>query len=249
MMTKKVAFITGAGRGIGREIARTLASRGMDIIVTDVNIDNANETVSIVEKEGGKAVAVYCDVTKLESVQEAVGASLAHFEKIDVLVNNAGWDKVEPFLKSEPSTWKLIMDINMMGQIHTCKEILPVMIKNGYGKVINIASDSGRVGSSGEAVYSAAKGGVIAFTKTMAREMARHKINVNCISPGPSNTPLFEEIGSYNEGIAAALEKAIPFRRLAQPSDIANGVAFLASEEADYVTGQTLSVNGGLAMV
>ena len=249
MMTKKVAFITGAGRGIGREIARTLASRGMDIIVTDVNIDNANETVSIVEKEGGKAVAVYCDVTKLESVQEAVGASLAHFEKIDVLVNNAGWDKVEPFLKSEPSTWKLIMDINLMGQIHTCKEILPVMIKNGSGKVINIASDSGRVGSSGEAVYSAAKGGVIAFTKTMAREMARHKINVNCISPGPSNTPLFEEIGSYNEGIAAALEKAIPFRRLAQPSDIANGVAFLASEEADYVTGQTLSVNGGLAMV
>ena len=249
MMTKKVAFITGAGRGIGREIARTLASRGMDIIVTDVNIDNANETVSIVEKEGGKAVAVYCDVTKLESVQEAVGASLAHFEKIDVLVNNAGWDKVEPFLKSEPSTWKMIMDINMMGQIHTCKEILPVMIKNGSGKVINIASDSGRVGSSGEAVYSAAKGGVIAFTKTMAREMARHKINVNCISPGPSNTPLFEEIGSYNEGIAAALEKAIPFRRLAQPSDIANGVAFLASEEADYVTGQTLSVNGGLAMV
>ena len=178
-----------------------------------------------------------------------MGASLAHFEKIDVLVNNAGWDKVEPFLKSEPSTWKLIVDINMMGQIHTCKEILPVMIKNGSGKVINIASDSGRVGSSGEAVYSAAKGGVIAFTKTMAREMARHKINVNCISPGPSNTPLFEEIGSYNEGIAAALEKAIPFRRLAQPSDIANGVAFLASEEADYVTGQTLSVNGGLAMV
>ena len=250
MMTKKVAFITGAGRGIGREIARTLASRGMDIIVTDVNIDNANETVSIVEKEGGKAVAVYCDVTKLESVQEAVGQpQLAHFGKIDVLVNNAGWDKVEPFLKSEPSTWELIMNINMMGQIHTCKEILPVMIENGYGKVINIASDSGRVGSSGEAVYSAAKGGVIAFTKTMAREMARHKINVNCISPGPSDTPLFEEIGSYNEGIAAALEKAIPFRRLAQPSDIANGVAFFASDEAEYVTGQTLSVNGGLAMV
>ena len=248
-MTKRVAFITGAGRGIGREIARTLASKGMDIIVTDVNLDNANETVSILEQEGGKAVAVYCDVTKLESVQEAVATSVSHFGKIDVLVNNAGWDKVEPFLKSEPRTWELIMNINLMGQIHTCKEILPVMIQNGYGKVVNIASDSGRVGSSGEAVYSAAKGGVIAFTKTMAREMARHKININCISPGPSNTPLFQEIGSYNEGIAAALEKAIPFRRLAQPSDIANSVAFLVSDEAEYVTGQTLSVNGGLAMV
>lgn len=248
-MTKKVAFITGAGRGIGREIAKTLASRGMDIVVTDVNIDNANETVSIVEKLGGKAAAVYCDVTTLESVQEAVGAAVAHFGKIDVLVNNAGWDKVEPFLKSEPDTWERIININLMGQIHTCKEILPIMIENGYGKVINIASDSGRVGSSGESVYSAAKGGVIAFTKTMAREMARHKINVNCVSPGPSDTPLFEEIGSYNEGIATALVKAIPFRRLAQPTDIANGVAFFASEEADYVTGQTLSVNGGLAMV
>lgn len=248
-MTRRVAFITGAGRGIGREIARTLASRGMKIIVTDINLDNANETVSILKEAGGEAVAVFCDVTKLESVQEAVATSLTHYEKIDVLVNNAGWDKVEPFLKSEPSTWKLIVDINLMGQIHTCKEILPLMIQNGYGKVVNIASDSGRVGSSGEAVYSAAKGGVIAFTKTMAREMARHKLNVNCISPGPSNTPLFEEIGSYNQGIATALEKAIPFRRLAQPSDIANAVAFLASDDAEYVTGQTLSVNGGLAMV
>lgn len=246
---QKTAFITGAGRGIGREIAKTLASQSINIIVTDVNLDNAAETVSIIKKEGGEAVAVYCDVTKLESVQEAVAESLTHYENIDVLVNNAGWDKVEPFLKSEPRTWKAIMDINLMGQIHTCKEILPLMIKNGYGKVVNIASDSGRVGSSGEAVYSAAKGGVIAFTKTIAREMARYKLNINCVSPGPSNTPLFQEIGSYNEGIATALEKAIPFRRLAQPGDIATAVAFLVSEKAEYITGQTLSVNGGLAMV
>lgn len=246
---QKTAFITGAGRGIGREIAKTLASQSINIIVTDVNLDNAAETVSIIKKEGGEAVAVYCDVTKLESVQEAVAESRTHHENIDVLVNNAGWDKVEPFLKSEPRTWKAIMDINLMGQIHTCKEILPLMIKNGYGKVVNIASDSGRVGSSGEAVYSAAKGGVIAFTKTIAREMARYKLNINCVSPGPSNTPLFQEIGSYNEGIATALEKAIPFRRLAQPGDIATAVAFLVSEKAEYITGQTLSVNGGLAMV
>jgi len=247
-MVQRVAFVTGAGRGIGREIARTLASKSMKVIVSDVNRENAEETVSIVQNEGGEAVAIYCDVTNLESVKEAVAASLTHFETIDVLVNNAGWDKIEPFLKSEPSTWKTIIDINMMGQIHTCKEVLPVMIKNGYGKVINIASDSGRVGSSGEAVYSAAKGGVIAFTKTLAREMARHKLNINCIAPGPADTPLFQEIGLQNEGIAAALEKAIPFRRLAQPSDIANAVAYFASDEAGYVTGQTLSVNGGLTM-
>ncbi|NMD68861.1 3-oxoacyl-ACP reductase FabG [Bacillus sp. DNRA2] len=248
-MTQRVAFVTGAGRGIGREIARKLASKSMKIVVTDVNINNAQETVSILEESGAEAVAVYCDVTKLESVHEAVATAIRQFGKIDILVNNAGWDKIEPFLKSEPSTWKTIVDINLMGQIHTCKEVLPHMIDNGYGKVINIASDSGRVGSSGEAVYSAAKGGVIAFTKTLAREMARHKLNINCISPGPADTPLFQEIGSYNEGIAAALEKAIPFRRLAQPSDIANAVAFLASDEAEYITGQTLSVNGGLAMV
>lgn len=247
-MSQRVAFITGAGRGIGREIAKTLASKSNKIIVTDINIENAQETVSMLESQGAEALAVYCDVTKLESVQEAVKTSLDRFGRIDILVNNAGWDKIEPFLKSEPSTWKTIIDINLMGQIHTCKEILPIMIENGYGKVVNIASDSGRVGSSGEGVYSAAKGGVIALTKTIAREMARYKLNVNCISPGPSNTPLIQEIGSYNEGIVSALEKAIPFRRLAEPSDLANAVAFFTSDEAEYITGQTLSVNGGLAM-
>lgn len=248
-MSKQVAFITGAGRGIGREIARKLSSRGMRIVVTDKNLENAEKTVSLIREEGGEAIAVYCDVTSLENVEKAVEQAVAEYGKIDVLVNNAGWDKIEPFLQSTPSTWKTIIDINLMGQVHTCKAILPIMIENGYGKVINIASDSGRVGSSGEAVYSAAKGGVIAFTKTLAREMARYRLNVNCIAPGPSDTPLFQEIGSYNQGIAAALERAIPFRRLAKPEDIAGAVAFLASADADYITGQTLSVNGGLTMV
>lgn len=247
-MSQHVAFITGAGRGIGREIARKLSSNSMKVVVSDVNLANAEETVSFIREAGGEAIAVYCDVTKLESVQKAIESVVQQYGRIDVLVNNAGWDKIEPFLKSQPETWKTIMDINLMGQIHTCKVILPLMIENGSGKVINIASDSGRVGSSGEAVYSAAKGGVISFTKTLAREMARYKLNVNCIAPGPADTPLFEEIGSYNEGITAALEKAIPFRRLAQPSDIAAAVAFFASEEANYITGQTLSVNGGLTM-
>ncbi|MDM5358577.1 SDR family NAD(P)-dependent oxidoreductase [Peribacillus sp. ACCC06369] len=248
-MNKRMAFITGAGSGIGREIAKKLASRNFNIIVADINLKNAEETVSIIEKSGFEARAVHCDVTKLESVKKAVEESVNHYQRIDILVNNAGWDKVEPFLKSDPSTWKRIIDINLLGQIHTCKEILPLMIENGYGKVVNIASDAARVGSSGEAVYSAAKGGVIAFTKTIAREMARHKLNINCVAPGPADTPLFQEIGSYNVGIASALEKAIPFRRLAQPEDIASAVAYFVSEDAGYITGQTLSVNGGLTMV
>ncbi|TDL91924.1 SDR family oxidoreductase [Vibrio vulnificus] len=249
MMTKRMAFITGAGSGIGREIAKKLASRNFNVIVADINLKNAEDTVSLIEKSGFEARAVHCDVTKLESVKKAVEESVSHYHRIDILVNNAGWDKVEPFLKSDPSTWNRIIDINLLGQIHTCKEILPLMIENGYGKVVNIASDAARVGSSGEAVYSAAKGGVIAFTKTIAREMARHKLNINCIAPGPADTPLFQEIGSYNEGIASALEKAIPFRRLAQPEDIASAVAYFVSEDAGYITGQTLSVNGGLTMV
>ena len=247
-MTKRVAFITGAGSGIGREIAKKLASRSMRVIVADINNQNAEETVALIEQEGHDAKSVYCDVTNLESVKKAVEESVDHYKKIDVLVNNAGWDKVEPFLKSDPSTWKRLIDINLLGQVHTCKEILPLMIENNYGKVVNIASDAARVGSSGEAVYSAAKGGVIAFTKTIAREMARYKLNINCIAPGPADTPLFQEIGSYNEGITGALVKAIPFRRLAQPEDIAGAVAYFVSDEAGYVTGQTLSVNGGLTM-
>ncbi|WP_066066761.1 SDR family NAD(P)-dependent oxidoreductase [Neobacillus soli] len=248
-MVQHVAFVTGAGSGIGREIARLLASRSLKIIVADINMAGAEETVSIIKENNGEAAAVYCDVTNLESVKSAVQDSLNYYQQIDVLVNNAGWDKVEPFLKSEPDTWKRIIDINLMGQIHTCKAILPLMIESGYGKVVNIASDAARVGSSGEAVYSAAKGGVVALTKTLAREMARHKININCVAPGPSNTPLFQEIGSYNEGLAGALEKAIPFRRLAQPEDIAGAVAYFVSDEAGYVTGQTLSVSGGLTML
>lgn len=245
-MGETIAFITGAGRGIGREIAKTLSLKAVKVVVTDIDQDAAKETVRLLETE---AIAVRCDVTNLKDVSRATNEAIEAFGQIDVLINNAGWDKIEPFLDSEPNTWEKVIAINLLGQIHTCKTVLPQMIEQGHGgKVINLASDSARVGSSGEAVYSAAKGGVVSFTKTLAREMARHKINVNCIAPGPSNTPLLQEISTYNEGIVKALEKAIPFRRLAEAEDIANAVAFFASKEADYITGQTLSVNGGLTM-
>ncbi|WAH36301.1 SDR family NAD(P)-dependent oxidoreductase [Alicyclobacillus dauci] len=249
MSEHPIAFVTGAGSGIGRAISCLLAARGMTVVVADINIEGAHETVQLIKQVGADALAVECDVTSLQDVSRAVERVVSYYECIDVLVNNAGWDKVEPFLQSEPETWDKVIKINLMGQIHTCKAILPIMINQGNGRVVNIASDAGRVGSSGEAVYSAAKGGVIAFTKTLAREMARHRISINCVAPGPTQTPLFQDIGTYNQGIAAALEKAIPLRRLAQPEDIAGAVAYFASDEANYVTGQVLSVNGGLNMV
>ncbi|MBE3555861.1 MAG: glucose 1-dehydrogenase [Firmicutes bacterium] len=246
----KVSLITGAGRGIGRGIAEKFAVEGARVVVADIDETaakkSAEELTSAYQVE---TLGLFCDVTSQESVNQTVEQVKQRFGRIDVLVNNAGWDKVEPFLESEERTWDRVIQINLYGLLHTCKAVLPEMIAQGNGTVINIGSDAGRVGSSGEAVYSATKGGVIAFTKTLAREMARHQINVNCVCPGPADTPLFSEISSYNSKIADALKRSIPFRRLAKPQDIANAVAFLASDEASYITGQTLSVSGGLTMV
>jgi 2-hydroxycyclohexanecarboxyl-CoA dehydrogenase len=241
----KVTIVTGAGRGIGRGIVEKLAAEGAKVVVSDVDEESARETAGAI---GGGAVGLRADVTSKESVEAMVREVVDRFGRVDVLVNNAGWDKVEPFLKSNESDWERVIAINLYGTLHCCKAVLPVMVEQEYGKVVNIGSDAGRVGSSGEAVYSAAKGGIISFTKTLAREMARYKINVNCICPGPADTPLFAEIGEENPKLKEALQKAIPFRRLALPQDLANAVAFLASDEAEYITGQTLSVSGGLTM-
>jgi len=241
----KVTIVTGAGRGIGRGIVEKLAAEGAKVVVSDVDEESARETAGAI---GGGAVGLRADVTSKESGEATVEEVVDRSGRVDVLVNNAGWDKVEPFLKSNESDWERVIAINLYGTLHCCKAVLPVMVEQEYGKVVNIGSDAGRVGSSGEAVYSAAKGGIIAFTKTLAREMARYKINVNCICPGPADTPLFAEIGEENPKLKEALQKAIPFRRLALPQDLANAVAFLASDEAEYITGQTLSVSGGLTM-
>jgi len=245
----KVCIVTGGGRGIGEAICKKLAREGAKVVVADLLLDHAQATAGAIQQDGGTAMAIKVDVTILEEVERMVQQTKQTFGRIDVLVNNAGWDKVEPFLDSTEETWDKVLAINLKGVFYTCKTVLPIMIEQAYGKVINIGSDAGRVGSSGEAVYAAAKGGVIAFSKTLAREMARHKINVNVVCPGPADTPLFQEISSYNPKIAGALERAIPLRRLAQPEDIAHAVCYFASDEAAYVTGQTLSVSGGLTMV
>lgn len=241
-LTDKIAIVTGGGQGIGRAIAEKLAAEGATVVVTDLVGQNASQTADGLPG----AVAIGVDVTDRQAVQAMADQVVQLFGRIDVLVNNAGWDKASPFVDSEPGDWDRAIAVNLYGVLHTCKAVLPIMAAQGSGAVVNLGSDAGRVGSSGEAVYSAAKGGVIAFTKSLAREMARHQVRVNCVSPGPTDTALFASFAGPK--LREALTKAIPFRRLGQPADVANVVAFLASDEASFVTGQTVSVSGGLTM-
>jgi 2-hydroxycyclohexanecarboxyl-CoA dehydrogenase len=240
-----IAIVTGGGQGIGRGIAEKLAAEGATVVVTDLNETTARQTAAGL---GRAAIALPADVTSKASVRAMVAHVQEQLGRIDVLVNNAGWDKAGPFLDSDEADWDRVIAINLYGVLTTSKAVLRVMAEQGSGAVVNLGSDAGRVGSSGEAVYSAAKGGVIAFTKAAAREMARYQVNVNCVCPGPTDTPLFASIGGDNPKLREALIKAIPFRRLADPRDLANAVAFLASDEASYITGQTVSVSGGLTM-
>lgn len=241
----RIAIVTGAGRGIGRGIAEKLATEGATVVVTDVDETTVRKTAGAI---GSGAIGMHADVTSRDSVDAMVGRVRERFGRIDVLINNAGWDKVGPFVDSDPADWDRVIQINLYGVLNTSKAVLPVMAEQGHGSVVNVASDAGRVGSSGEAVYSAAKGGVISFTRTTAREMARHQVNANCVCPGPTDTALFASVVEDNPKLRDALVRAIPLRRLAQPADLANAVAFLASDEAAYITGQTLSVSGGLSM-
>jgi 2-hydroxycyclohexanecarboxyl-CoA dehydrogenase len=249
-LKEKVAVITGAGGGIGRAIALKLGSLGARVVATDIQLKGARETVLLLEKGGARGLALGTDITDRAQVQGMVQAALNSFGQLDILVNNAGWDIIEPFVKNHPEFWEKIIAINLKGPIFCTRAVLEPMIERRYGKIVNISSDAGRVGSSGEAVYSACKGGIIAFTKTIAREMARYQINVNCVCPGPTDTPLLAELtkGETGKKIIEAMTQAVPFRRLAKPEDIAGAVAFLASDEAGFITGQTLSVSGGLTM-
>jgi 2-hydroxycyclohexanecarboxyl-CoA dehydrogenase len=241
-----VALVTGAGRGIGKAIATRLAAEGARVVIADVDGMTANATAGEI---GRGAVAVKMDVTDPASVRDGIAEAVRVAGPIDVLVNNAGWDKVEPFVKSQEETWDRVIAINLKGPIRCARAVLDGMIERKAGKIISISSDAGRVGSTGEAVYSAAKAGVIGFSKTLARETARYGINVNVVCPGPTNTPLLNEIAGGNDKLIESLRRAIPMGRTGEPDDIAGAVAFLASDDAGFITGQTLSVSGGLSMM
>jgi len=249
MLTGKVAVVTGGGRGIGRSCCLVLAEQEADVVILDRDIETAAAVKEEVEELGRKAKAYNVDVTDLAAVAEAVETIIKDFGKIDVWVNNAGWDKVQPFLKSEVKTWDRIININLRGTINCCHTVLTHMLERKGGTIINIGSDAGRAGSEGEAVYSATKGGVIAFTKTLALEFAKSNINVNCLCPGVTNTPLLQQLKTVDLPAYEALERATPMGRLTKPEEIAYTVAFLASDEACFITGQTISVNGGFTMM
>lgn len=242
----KLALITGGASGIGKAICETMAAAGAEVVVTDINGAAGEAVASAIGKAGGKAHFLPLDVTDDATIAAATAALQITPGRLDILVSAAGWDIIQPFLENTPEYWARIVALNFMGPVKVTRALLPLMINGGGGKIVTVASDAGRVGSLGETVYAGAKGGVIAFTKSLARELVRYGINVNCVCPGPTDTPLF---ASQPEKMREALVRAIPMRRLAKPSEIADAVVFFASERASYITGQVLSVNGGLTMV
>jgi 2-hydroxycyclohexanecarboxyl-CoA dehydrogenase len=247
----KTVVVTGGGGGIGGATCRRFGKEGARVAVFDLNLEAAEVVAASVRADGGTAEAFLCDITDRTSVEAAVAASESKLGPIDVLVNNAGWDVFKPFTKTEPAQWEKLIAINLTGALHMHHAVLPGMVARKKGRIVNIASDAARVGSSGEAVYAACKGGLVSFSKTIAREHARHGINVNVVCPGPTDTALFAE---YKEGAAnpeklmEAFTRSIPLGRIGQPDDLPGAVLFFASDDAAFVTGQVLSVSGGLTM-
>ncbi len=250
-ITGKNVLITGAASGIGRATAVRFAEEGANVGILDLDLEGARGTVSQIEALGGRGWAEQADISDYANVKSAVAALEKAMGTLDILVNNAGWDKAAPFLQTEPELWQKIVAINLMGPVNLHHVVVSGMVERGGGKVVNVASDAGRVGSSGEAVYAACKGGVISFGKTLARELARSNVQINTVCPGPTDTPLFASFkpdGEAGDKLVAGLQRAIPMRRLGQPEDYPGMIVFLASADADYITGQTISVSGGLTM-
>lgn len=250
-MTNRVALVTGGASGIGRQICLALAAADRLVAVADINAAGADETVASIRDAGGTALAVVMDITSTDSVADGCLQVIDELGDVDILVNAAGWDKFMRFVDTDEDFWDRIIDLNFKGMLRTCHFLVPRMIEGGWGRIVNIASDAGRVGSSLEAVYSGAKGGTIAFSKTLAREVARKGITVNVVCPGPTDTPLLNEIaeaGDDGERVIHAMAGATAMKRLGRADEIAPAVVYFCSESAGFTTGQTLSVSGGLTM-
>jgi 2-hydroxycyclohexanecarboxyl-CoA dehydrogenase len=250
-LADKVALVTGAGGGIGAAICERLAEEGCHVALFDRDADAARAAGKKVQALGRRATTYVVDITDYEAVTDAVASIESEQGGIDVLINNAGFDRFANFLDTTPQQWESIIAVNLRGTLNMHHVVLPGMRDRGWGRVVNIASDAGRVGSSMEAVYSACKGGIIAFTKSVARELARTGVRLNAVCPGPTDTPLlaqFLEAGEGGAKILAALERAVPMKRIGRPEDLPGIVAFLASDDAEYITGQVISVSGGLTM-
>lgn len=248
-LSGKRVIVTGGGSGIGRRVCERFSEEGAEVFIFDLNENGGRETANTIQGAGGVATSFQVDISQEVAVRDAV-AAVEQTGPIDILVNNAGWDQMSPFLQTEPALWKKIIDINLYGPLHMHHAVLPGMVARGDGRVVNISSDAGRVGSSGEAVYSACKGGIASFSKTIARELARNGVRINVVCPGPTDTPLFDEFaqGELGEKIKEGLKRAIPLKRLATPDDFPGIVCFLASDDSAFITGQTISVSGGLTM-
>jgi 2-hydroxycyclohexanecarboxyl-CoA dehydrogenase len=242
----KIAVVTGAASGIGQATAEALAEEGATVIVADINAEKGEAVAAAIRGRGRKAEFFCVDITDEASIAAFAQAVEAKVGAVDIIVNGAGWGQTKPFWEATADLWEKLIALNFVGPMKIVRALLPKMIERGSGKIVNIASDAGRVGSLGETIYSGAKGGLIAFTKSLARETARYSINVNCVCPGPTETPL---LFAVPEKHLEAFKKAIPFRRFGKPSEIADAVVFFASDRASYITGQVLSVSGGLTMV
>jgi 2-hydroxycyclohexanecarboxyl-CoA dehydrogenase len=247
--TEETAIVTGGASGIGKAVATTLAGEGASIAILDINTQSAQDVADEISGNGGTAIALHADVTQPDSMKEAVSMAIAQLGHIDILISNAGWDEMKPFNDTDPSFWHRVVDINYLGHLAVIKAVLPHMTERNSGRIVTVASDAGRVGSSGEVVYSGAKGGVIAFSKALAREVSRNGIRINCVCPGLVDTPLLASTTSDNDKIINAIVRSIPMKRVGQPQEVADAICFLASHQSEYITGQTLSVDGGLTML
>lgn len=239
----KIALVTGGASGIGRATVMELASRGAAVICADIDEKKGRDVEKAARETKHSVDFVSIDLASSESIRRCASDVLGKYSRIDVLVNAAGWNDIQPFVDNPPDYMDRVIAVNLNGPLHLTQSLLPAMIAANKGKIVNVSSDAGRVGSSGETVYAAAKGGLIAFTKSLAREVARYSINVNCVCPGPTDTPMLQ---TRPEKLRDAFVRAIPFRRFGQPQEIADAILFFASKRSDYITGQVLSVSGGL---